>query len=247
MQQEQQVRSEPLYWAKDRVPFNLTLVLALGIAVWGAGATFGLWDMGGNPQIIFILGLAVAAYTWLFTPRAYLVYADSLCVAYGRPRVKVMHFSSIAVVEMGSMATLDQLRVRPVKGRRQSIRVRDPETFYDELESALNAYRDAHPEEGFNFQFTGRFPAEAGAGVIDVEPTAVTDAEEAPPDREAAPEEAVAEAVMEEVTEGAAPAAEPAEAEAGQSNQLEQFGQTAAAEAAGEEEKPPEPEHRPLY
>lgn len=245
----QQARSEPLYWAKDRVPFNLTLVLALGIAVWGAGATFGLWDMGGNPQIIFILGLAVAAYTWLFTPRAYLVYEDSLCVAYGRPRVKVMHFSSIAVVEMGSMATLDQLRVRPVKGRRQSIRVRDPETFFDELESALNAYRDAHPEERFNFQFTGRVPAEADAGVIDVEPAAVTDADVAQPAETPETQEALLEPAQEPATEEAAmaepaSAAEDAGAAAGKSDQPEQ---SPAAEAAAEEEKPPEPEHRPLY
>ena len=244
----QQARTEPLYWAKDRVPFNLTLVLALGIAVWGAGATFGLWDMGGNPQIIFILGLAVAAYTWLFTPRAYLVYEDSLCVAYGRPRVKVMHFSSIAVVEMGSMATLDQLRVRPVKGRRQSIRVRDPETFFDELESALNAYRDAHPEEGFNFQFTGRVPAGADAGVIDVEPGAVTDADVAQPDEAAGElQEAATETTTEVTTEEPASATEAAGAEPEPSDQPEPSGQPPAAEAAEEGEKPPEPEHRPLY
>ena len=237
----QQVRSEPLYWAKDRVPFNLTLVLALGIAVWGAGATFGLWDMGGNPQIIFILGLAVAAYTWLFTPRAYLVYEDSLCVAYGRPRVKVMHFSSIAVVEMGSMATLDQLRVRPVKGRRQSIRVRDPETFFDALESALNAYRDAHPEERFNFQFTGRAPAEGDAGVIDVEPAAVTDAGAARPVE-------AAEASTEAATgESPTSAAEDAASAEEQPEQPKESGQGATAETGEEEEKPPEPEHRPIY
>ena len=123
-----------------------------------------------------------------------------------------MHFSSIAVVEMGSMATLDQLRVRPVKGRRQSIRVRDPETFFDELESALNAYRDAHPEEGFNFQFTGRVPAEADAGVIDVEPGAVTDADVAQPD-EAAGE--LQEAATEATTEEPASATEAAGAEPG--------------------------------
>ena len=248
----QQAHSEPLYWAKDRVPFNLTLVLALGIAVWGAGATFGLWDMGGNPQIILVLGVGVAAYTWLFTPRAYLVYQDALCVSYGRPRVKVMHFSNIAVVEMGSLATLDQLRVRPVKGRRQSIRVRDPETFFDELESALNAYRDAHPEENFAFQFTGRMPQEvapaAEAGVIDVEPVAVTDANEAQPDEAAGElQEAATETTTEATTEEPAPATEAASAEAEPSDQPEQSDQTSAAEAAEEREKPPEPEHRPLY
>ncbi len=160
----QQAQRQPLYAAKDRVPFNLTLVLALGIAAWGAGSMFGLWDMGGNPQIIFILGIIVAIYTWLFTPREYLVFDNAVCVAYGRPRIKTIHFSNIAVVEMGSMATLDQLRIRPVRGRRQSIRVRDPETFFDELEAALNAYRNAHPEENVSYQMTGRHPPEVVEG-----------------------------------------------------------------------------------
>ncbi len=169
----QQPQHELIYSAKDRVPFNLTLVLALGIAAWGAGAVFGLWDMGGNPSLILILGIAVAVYTWLFTPRQYLVYSDALCVAYGQPRVKVIHFSNIAVVEMGSIASLDQLRIRPVRGRRQSIRVRDPETFCDELEAALNNYRAAHPEENMEYRVTGRTPPEdEGAAVADADSAA---------------------------------------------------------------------------
>ena len=169
----QQTHNQPLYAAKDRVPFNLTLVLALGIAAWGAGAVFGIWDMGGNPNLIFLLGIAVAVYTWLFTPKEYLVYSDAFCVAYGRPRVKTIHFSNIAVVEMGSMATLDQLRIRPVKGRRQSIRVRDPEAFFDQLEAAINAYREAHPEENMDYQFMGRYPPE----IVEGEPAYMAEAE----------------------------------------------------------------------
>ena len=170
-----QTHRQPLYAAKDRVPFNLTLVLALGIAAWGAGAVFGLWDMGGNPNLIFLLGIAVAIYTWLFTPREYLVYEDAFCVAYGRPRVKTIHFSNIAVIEMGSMATLDQLRVRPVRGRRQAIRVREPDAFFDALEAALNTYRDTHPDENVSFQVTGREqPGEAE--VIEGDPVVMADA-----------------------------------------------------------------------
>ena len=57
------------------------------------------------------------------------------------------------------MAAFDQLRVRPIRGRRQSIRVRDPETFFDQLEAALNVYRAANPEEGVDVHFTGEVSA----------------------------------------------------------------------------------------
>ena len=171
----EQSQHQPLYAAKDRVPFNLTLVLALGIAVWGLAGIVGILPPPGNPEMIVVLGLAVTAYTWLFTPREYMVYNDAVCVAYGRPRVKTIHFSNIAMVEMGSLATIDQLRIRPIKGRRQAIRVRDPEAFYDQLETALNAYRAAHPDEDISYQLTGRRPA-----VVEGEPVEMTDADADP-------------------------------------------------------------------
>lgn len=242
----QQTHNEPLYWSKDRVPFNLTLVMALGIAGWGLAGLMGIITPPGSPEMIIILGVAVAAYTWLFTPRAYMVYADALCVAYGRPRVKVIHFSNIAVVEMGSLATMDQLRVRPVRGRRQSIRVREPEIFFDHLEAALNAYRDAHPEENIAFQVMGRGPAaeiaaDEAAGVIEGEATPMVDAAESgtpaadSPDNagntnnsaaaDNAPVDGVAEPITDTATDDAGPEPAPAEPE----------------------EPPPEPEHRPIY
>lgn len=239
----QQTHSQPLYWAKDRVPFNLTLVLALGIAVWGILGTIEIIPPPGNPTMIIILGVGVSLYTWLFTPREYLVYEDSLCIAYGKPRVKMMHFSNISVVEMGSLYALDQLRVRPVRGRRQSIRVRDPDTFFEHLEGALNAYRDAHPEENLDFQITGRPMPHDPAAIIDAEPAQTADA-----DTETA--EYMADAAS----------STPAEAEASPGN-TEEVQATAAdtepsvaaesdpppPEGSNEEEKPPEPEHRPLY
>ena len=143
-----QAQNQPLYWDKDRVPVNLTLILSLGIVIWGISGMIGLPFGGGNSQMIVILGVAVAAYTWLFTPRSYGVYADCLVIHYGRPRIKVMRFSDIDTVELGSVAALERLRVRPLRGRRQSIRVRDVDTFYEHLERAFNAFRTAHPEYG---------------------------------------------------------------------------------------------------
>ena len=251
----QQTQNQPLYAAKDRVPFNLTLVLALGIAGWGLAGLVGIIPPPGNPEMILVLGVGVSAYTWLFTPREYLVYSDAFCVAYGRPRVKVIHFSNIAVVEMGSMATLDQLRVRPVKGRRQSVRVRDPETFYDQLESALNAYRDAHPEENMDYEFSGRHPAGA-PGIIEGEAVAVVDAD-APPVEEPAAEATEAPANAEGVgaTE-ASDAPEQAAAEEPQALDAESATEAAASSDVTEdtppgegegEEKPQTPENRPFY
>ena len=143
-----QSQNQPLYWDKDRVPVNLTLILSLGIALWGVGGMFGLIPFGGEPTLIILLGIGVAVYTWLMTPRQYLVYADALCIVYGRPRVKALHFRDIAEVELGSVSALDRLRVRPHRGRRQSIRVREVESFYEQLNGALNAFRSAHPEYG---------------------------------------------------------------------------------------------------
>ena len=143
-----QSQNQPLYWDKDRVPVNLTLILSLGIALWGVGGMFGLISFGGEPSLIILLGIGVAVYTWLMTPRQYLVYADALCIVYGRPRVKALHFRDIAEVELGSVSALDRLRVRPHRGRRQSIRVREVESFYEQLNGALNAFRAAHPEYG---------------------------------------------------------------------------------------------------
>ena len=218
---EQAQQNQPLYWDKHRIPVNLTLILALGIAAWGAGGTFGLWDMGGNPSIIFVLGIGVAIYTWVTSPRIYLVYADSLCVVYGKPRVKIIHFSNIAAVEMGSLATPDRLRVRPIKGRRQILLAKDPEAFYEQLESALNAFRDANPE------YAAPVAPDAVAVIDAPAATGTTDTiaapEETPPQAEADGDYYASESDAPE-----SPAAE-------------------TADASPEDDTPPTPEHRPLY
>ena len=218
---EQAQQNQPLYWDKHRIPVNLTLILALGIAAWGAGGTFGLWDMGGNPSIIFVLGIGVAIYTWVTSPRIYLVYADSLCVVYGKPRVKIIHFSNIAAVEMGSLATPDRLRVRPIKGRRQILLAKDPEAFYEQLESALNAFRDANPE------YAAPVAPDAVA-VIDAPAATDTTDTIAAPEETLPQSEADGDYYASESDAPESPAAEP-------------------ADAKPEDDTPPTPEHRPLY
>lgn len=241
----QQTQNQPLYAAKDRVPFNLTLVLALGIAGWGVAGFLGIFPPPANPEMIIALGVAVSIYTWLFTPREYMVYADAVCVAYGKPRIKVIHFSNIAVVEMGSMVALDQLRIRPVKGRRQSIRVRDPETFFEALEAALTTYRDSHPEERVDYQVTGRPPAE----IVDAEPVAeeAADAPDAPADGE---HDAVAEVVdtADSIDTDESPTAVAEETGEAADDPVEaEQGQRQGQEGDDEGEEPQQPAHRPFY
>lgn len=187
-----QSQNQPLYWDKDRVPVNLTLILALAIALWGLGGNFGLIPFGGSdPRLIIILGVGVAVYTWLMTPRQYLVYADALCIVYGRPRVKTLHFRDIDAVELGSLSALDRLRVRPRQGRRQSIRVREVEAFYEQLEGALRAFRAAHPEYGPPPAEAEALPA--GAAATAAVETEAADAAGTEPANAAAEPEAAAE------------------------------------------------------
>ena len=139
----QQTQNQPLYWDKHRIPVNFTMILSLGIAGWG------LYNfVQGDTPLIFFLGLGVAAYTWVTGPRHYVVYPDSLQIVYGRPRVKVIHFSNIDDIELGSVATPDRLRVRLIRGRRQVLLAKDPDAFYEQLTSALNDFRAAYPEYG---------------------------------------------------------------------------------------------------
>ena len=179
------------------------MILALGISLWGLAGSIGLpFGSGGNPQLIIVLGVGVAVYTWLMTPRQYLVYADALCIVYGRPRVKTLHFRDIDAVELGSLSALDRLRVRPRQGRRQSIRVREVEAFYEQLEGALRAFRAAHPEYGPPAGEADALPAAAATAAVEPE---ATDAGE-PATATAAEPEAAAES-----TGGAETAAEAGE------------------------------------
>ena len=237
----EQSQNQPLYAAKDRVPFNLTLILALGIAAWGLAGLVGILPPPGNPEMIIILGLAVTAYTWLFTPREYMVYNDAVCVAYGKPRIKTIHFSNIATVEMGSIAAIDQLRIRPIRGRRQSIRVRDPETFYDELETAINAYRASHPEEDISFQFTGRHPP----AVVEGEPVDMTDADVATEPVTAPAEDVVP---VDSIPEGVGEAQDsPVDQPADEVSEWSEEEEPSAEAAPEDQEKPQEPGSRSFY
>ena len=101
---------------------------------------------GGDP-LLLLVGLAVAAFTWLTNPRQYWIYPDALVVVYGRPRVKTIPFTLVSHVDLLSLPIGDRLRVQLVTGKRVMLQARDVETFQDRLEGALNSYRGGFDED----------------------------------------------------------------------------------------------------
>ena len=139
-------QNQPIYWDKHRIPFNLTIIFSLAVAVFGL-YTFVSGNTGSfDGRLITVLGLGSAAYSWLTNPRTYLVYTDTLFIMYGKPRTKAIPFSNISHLEMRQLATPDRLRVWLLSGRRVVLMAKDPEEFHDQLQKALDDFRKAHPE-----------------------------------------------------------------------------------------------------
>ena len=128
----------PIHWDSHRANLNITLVLALIIAVFGLVTT---------TPLLFIAGLGVAAYSWLTTARQYYIYRDALIIVYGRPRVRVIPFARVSHIELLSLPVGDRLRVQMVGGRPVFLAVRDSDTFRERLDSALEEFRGAQPDE----------------------------------------------------------------------------------------------------
>lgn len=135
---------QPIHWDKHRRPINLTLLLALGVAFLGL-----LSFMKGDGSVLLIMGLAVSAYTWLTSPKHYLIFPNSLVILYGTPRRRIIPFTNISHVELLSLPPVgDRLRVVLVNGRRVMLMATDSATFHDRLEEALDKFRGGRPAEG---------------------------------------------------------------------------------------------------
>jgi hypothetical protein len=144
---QQSPEAQPLYQAKHRIPVNITLILALAVAV------LGVIQLQQRGPMLIIAGLAVAAFSWFANPRLYRVYPTALVVVYGTPRVRVIPFQKISHLEMLRLMIGDRLRVRLAEPlalrlfdrRRLILELRDPETFHDQLQAALDEFRRTHP------------------------------------------------------------------------------------------------------
>ena len=169
----QQSETQLIYWSPSRVRFNLTLILAAAVILFGLYQLFFTNPGGGDDApaegtapangeaaadqqsggrssngswLLIIVGLGVGGYSWLTGPRQYRVYSDALVIMYGMPRSRQIHFSQIreAVNDRGFMG--DPLRVYTSNRRRIAIQVREPEEFHRYLQGALDEYWRAYPE-----------------------------------------------------------------------------------------------------
>jgi len=138
----------PIHWDRHRSKLNITLVFALIIAFFGLIST---------TPFVFIAGVAVAIYSWLTTARQYYIYRDALVIAYGRPRVKIIPFARVSHIELLTLPMGDRLRVQLVNSGPVLLAAQDSETFRERLDTALEEFRSAHPEDD-----RGNGPDQAG-------------------------------------------------------------------------------------
>ena len=162
----QETQQEPLHWDNHRTNLNLTLIFSLVVAVIG---------IMGQP-LLFVIGVGVAIYSWLTTPKQYLIYSDALVLVYGRPRVKSYPFQEIANLELLTLPIGDRLRVRMANGRRLMLLTKDTETFRARLDEALAAFHGSQQGTDYDQETRSETPPQISNGVQpDVEPTPPTD------------------------------------------------------------------------
>ncbi len=169
----QQPETTLIYWAPSRVRFNLTLILAAAVILFGLyqlftearrgddvpvepaaqtqdaggeGETASSRSSGSGAWLLIVVGLGVGAYSWLTSPRQYRVYSDALIIMFGTPRRRTIHFSDIREVASDRGFMGDPLRVYTNNRKRVPIQVREPEEMHRYLDSALADFRRAYPQ-----------------------------------------------------------------------------------------------------
>ena len=175
MAQEQE---NPIYWDQNATRWNLTLIFSLAVAVLGIIMT---------EPLLIILGLGMSGYSWLTTPRRFLLYRDSVVVVYGMPRTRVVSFAEVANVELLALPLGERLRIRMLSGRPLMLMMRDPGAFRGHLDDALARYHGQQTGAAFiegtvlervedpNFYESVELEPEAEADlVIESEDTAAT-------------------------------------------------------------------------
>ena len=125
-----QQQENPIYWDQHATKWNLTLIFSLVVLVMG-------FFMG---YLLVALGAVMGGYSWLTTPRQFLLYRDSMVIVYGMPRTRVVSFAEISHVELLALPFGERLRIRMVSGSRMMLMMRDPGAFRAHLEDALAQY-----------------------------------------------------------------------------------------------------------
>ena len=128
MQQQQQ---SPNHIDKHGMSINLTLILALGMI------GLGLLGSGSDGGFFIAIGVAFAAFSWLTTPRSYMVFDDRLVIMYGQPRIRVISFESIERTELLRLPIGDRVAIWLKTRKRYVLQPRNPGEFYGKLSEAL--------------------------------------------------------------------------------------------------------------
>ena len=126
-----QQHETPIYWDQHASKWNLTLMFSLVVIVLG----FVMVNI-----LLIALGVVMAAYSWLTTPRQFLLYRDSMVIVYGMPRTRVISLAEISHVELLALPFGERLRIRMMTGSRMMLMMRDPGAFRAHLEDALARY-----------------------------------------------------------------------------------------------------------
>lgn len=128
----------PLHTEKHRSALleRTTLPLAIVVMIVGIVTTF---QGSGSGLILFLIGLAVAAYAWFTTPRRYELYSDRLIINYGRPRRTAILLSDISEVQSVKLPFGQGLVVRRRSRRGVLLYPRDAQSFLDKLQGALRS------------------------------------------------------------------------------------------------------------
>ena len=127
-----QQQENPIYWDQHATKWNLTLIFSLVVIVLG-------FIMSGG-FLLIILGAVMAGYSWLTTPRQFLLYRDSMVIVYGMPRTRHISYAEISHVELLALPFGERLRIRMMSGSRMMLMMRDPGAFRAHLEDALAQY-----------------------------------------------------------------------------------------------------------
>ena len=125
-------QENPIYWDQHATKWNLTLIFSLVVIVLG-------FIMSGG-FLLVILGAVMAVYSWLTTPRQFLLYRDSMVIVYGMPRTRHISYAEISHVELLALPFGERLRIRMMSGSRMMLMMRDPGAFRAHLEDALAQY-----------------------------------------------------------------------------------------------------------
>ena len=126
-----QQQENPIYWDQSATKWNLTLIFSVAVAVLG---------LFMQNILLIILGIGMAIYSWLTTPRQFLLYRDSMVIVYGIPRTRVISYAEISHIELLALPLGERLRVRMISGGRVMLMMRDPSAFRGHLEDALSRY-----------------------------------------------------------------------------------------------------------